>query len=159
MISLRIILAKLCRRNEISSYLQKYKNETIHKSKIINKALDFILENFTQIETCTDIADYLGVSSTHLSREFKSHLSIAPKKLLLTIKLAYSIQMMKSPGLKLFEISDLAGLGNLKRLNELCHKIFSTSPSNIRKSACNPKAIHFIELQLKHYLNCSKRVE
>ncbi|NOU17764.1 MAG: helix-turn-helix transcriptional regulator [Bacteroidales bacterium] len=98
----------------------------------MQKILAFIEQNYLNIFTITDIADYIGVTESTISREFQKNKLCSPKRLLMYFKVMHSVELLKRTGLKIKEIANLSGFTNEQRFIECFIRVFGKSPSEFR---------------------------
>lgn len=126
--------------------LCEFKIDMGTSSIIIRRALTFIEKYYTELMGVTEIADYLGITESTLSREFKRNNLIGPKKVLLYFKTRHAIKLMTNTNYQLKIVSQLSGFTNEKRLIESFNKLFFLSPNEYRKK--NFKEVGRDELEI-----------
>ncbi|NVO08827.1 MAG: helix-turn-helix transcriptional regulator [Bacteroidales bacterium] len=99
----------------------------------VQKILFFIEQNYLNIFTMTDIADYIGVNESTISREFQKNKICSPKRLLMYFKVMHSVELLKNTNLKIKEIADLSGFTNEQRYIECFGRTLETTPNEFRK--------------------------
>ena len=93
----------------IKSYEKKY----TQTSKPLSKALDFIIENYTDPNlTLNTISSHVDVSEVHLRRLFQAILHISPLKYITNLKIKKAKEMLENSNYKISEISEICGFAN-----------------------------------------------
>jgi YesN/AraC family two-component response regulator len=64
--------------------------------KIIQRALSLIEQHYIDLMSVQEIADYVGVSESVLSKEFKKNELATPKKLLMYFKVRHAVNKMRN---------------------------------------------------------------
>ncbi len=109
----------------------KLKRQHLHT---IEKAKDFIFNNFIENITINDIACYCNVSPFHFSRIFKEISSYTPYQFLLNTRLTNAKQLIVNSGLPINEVGFLSGFQSAENFDAAFKNKFHYSPSYLRKS-------------------------
>jgi len=107
-------------------------NKELYEGNVLD-ALSKIETNYIKLMGTREIADYLDIHESTLSREFKNNNLINPKRLLLYLKVNHAIRLMRNEGLSLKEITNLSGFTDAKRFNECFKKVTGFAPSLYRE--------------------------
>ena len=126
------IIDKLSYNSGFSINWDDFNIDTNECSQIVKKALSLIERNYHKINRVHEIADKLQIPPETLSRHFSNHCNLGIKKLSTLAKLKYALYLMQNNGLKLKEISDLAGFTNELCFNRCFHRYFTISPTEWR---------------------------
>jgi len=100
----------------------------------LQKILSFIEQNYLNIFTITDIADYIGVTESTISREFQKNNLCSPKRLLMYFKVMHSVELLMSTNFKIKQIASLSGFTNEQRYIECFIRVFHISPTDYKKN-------------------------
>jgi len=92
--------------------------------KIIQRALLLIERRYLELMSVQEIAGYIGVSESFLSKEFRKCELTTPKKLLMYFKVRHAVNMMRNYELNIKEIALLSGFTNDKRFNECFRRVY-----------------------------------
>jgi AraC-like DNA-binding protein len=101
---------------------------TINLPQGIIEILHYVQENYTEIFTVKELADFANVAECTLIREFKKYNLVSPKQLLLCFKLNHAVQLIKGRGIKIKDVAFQSGFTNEKRFYECFNKVFKCSP-------------------------------
>jgi AraC-like DNA-binding protein len=118
-------------------------------SPLVKKALEIMQEYYPSLKTVEVIANLVGASKEILTREFKKHNLIPPKRLLTYLKIKQATLLMHNQDLNLSEIACGSGFSDLRRFNECFHRIFNCSPSDFRIHRTH----HYLDA---FWMNCGK---
>ncbi len=104
-----------------------------HHSDLIEKAKEYLNNNFSKQITLAQTADFLGVSQSHLSREFVKRTGENPIHYLTKVRIENAVDMLVSTDRSLGEISRLCGFSNSNYFCKVFAKYMQTSPGEFRK--------------------------
>ena len=108
-------------------------------------AVDFIRRNYAAISV-TDIAAYLGISRSHLTRLFKSSMNCSPSEFLMHIRMERSAWLLANTAMSVQEISNIIGYEDQLTFSKAFKKVFDVSPKYYRAMAPeNRKTLKAIE--------------
>lgn len=106
--------------------------DTAHKSKLVGKAEVYFQNNFDKQITIAMAAEHLGVSQSHLSREFVRHTNEKPGDYLTKLRMEKAIELLSSTAMKQKEISKLCGYCDENYFGKVFKKYMKISPSAFR---------------------------
>ena len=75
----------------------------------VDKAVQFISRNYSRDITICDVADFVGISESHLYRVFSKELDMAPTQFLMRYRIGEAAAMLRSTGLAIGEIAASTG--------------------------------------------------
>jgi len=107
------------------------KNTFIGKLNIekgINKAIDFIRNNYCNKIKLKDIALEINVSESSLSHNFKIFTGVSPIEYLINYRFVQSLVMMRDGSCKLSAIAEKIGFPNVYYFSRLFKKKYGLSP-------------------------------
>lgn len=99
----------------------------------VEKALQYISERYSYGITIEDIADYTGVSRSHLFRLFQAVLQQSPKEYLTSYRLKQACQLLKETDLSVAAIAHSAGFENNLYFSKAFKKEIGATPTGYRK--------------------------
>lgn len=105
---------------------------SVHKKEIVQKALDYILENFTENISLDDLADYTYLNKTYISHCFRECLGISFYEYLTTIRLIQA-EMFLYGGKNITEIAYECGFPNVNAITYAFRKYRGMTPREYRK--------------------------
>ena len=91
----------------------------------IEKAIQYLVENFKQQPTLDELAQYIGVSPFHFQRIFTKWAGVSPKKFLEQITIEALKQELQDTS-NLIEAAEKVGLSAQSRVYDLFVKIVKT---------------------------------
>ncbi len=100
---------------------------------LVEGARKYIENNYEKDLSLFSVAEHLGVSQSHLSREFVKHTGEQPVKYLTKLRLEKAIDMLCSTDLSLEGISSACGFGNGNYFSKVFRKYMQISPSEFRE--------------------------
>lgn len=105
------------------------------KSNLVDNAKEYLNNNFEKQITIAMTADYLGVSQSHLSREFIKHTKEKPSDYLTKLRIEKAVELLNSTDMKQNEISRLCGYSNENYFGKVFKKYMKISPSVFREQS------------------------
>lgn len=100
----------------------------------VQKGIEFITSNYSYPITVEDIADYVGVSRSHLFRSFESVLKVSPKEYLTDFRMKQACYLLEHSNLSITAIANSVGFDNSLYFSKTFHKRKGMSPKDFRKS-------------------------
>lgn len=111
------------------------------QNKKLHANLDYVQRGITYMEshysypiTIDDVAAYVGISRSHLFREFKSHLGKSPKEYLSEYRIKYSCHLLKTTNLSIGAIATSVGYDNGLYYSKVFHVIKGIPPTKYRET-------------------------
>lgn len=101
-------------------------------SKLTSKALQIMENNYATLTGIEEIADTLGVSFSHFTREFTKEIGTSPIKYLTNIRLSHSVKLLLETSLSIDSIAISCGFSNGNYFSKLFRKHMAISPSKYR---------------------------
>lgn len=132
-VCLKVVVSDLIKQNNILVDRSEFGLEINYESEILNRTIDRIEKQYTTIVSTSELAQYVDVSDSTLSREFKKYNLVNPKRLLLYFKVSHALKLMRNRGLSMKEIIHLSGFTSEKRFYDLFSKLLPFSPRLCRK--------------------------
>lgn len=100
----------------------------------VEKAESYIQTNYSYSITVEDIADYVGISRSHLFRSFQSYLRKSPKEYLTGYRIRQACRLLKETDLPVSAIAYSVGFENNLYFSKAFKKQKGVSPSEYRMS-------------------------
>jgi len=101
----------------------------------VERARDYINENYTRDLSLTEIADNSYVSPFHFSRIFKTFTSYSPHQYLIDTRLKNAEVLVRNTDLPITEICLSSGFASLEHFSSAFSRKFGLSPSKYRGKA------------------------
>jgi len=126
-----IVLLRECHHNLSFSSLKP----AVHKdNKCINRAIDYIMDNYQNKMSLRDLASETHYSPYHFSRLFKQHTGRTPFEFLLEIRIEKAKTLLKHTDHSISEICYLSGFSNHSYFSQIFKKKTGVSPSQYKFS-------------------------
>lgn len=100
----------------------------------VQKGIEFISSNYSYPITVEDIADYVGVSRSHLFRSFETVLGQSPKEYLTDFRMKQACYLLEHSALSITAIANSLGFDNSLYFSKTFHKQKGLSPKEFRNS-------------------------
>lgn len=124
---LYLLLSELVTSREISS--EQYSNEHSY----LEKAMRYIQRNFCEVISVDDIAEFAGISRSHLYRVFMKNTGMSPNEYLSSYRINKACGMLRSSDLKINEIASSVGIHDQLYFSRVFKKHKGVSPSGYLK--------------------------
>lgn len=109
--------------------MKKQQAKSIH----VEKAIDYIYENYYKSITIIDIANYLGIDRTYLYRLFKEEYNMSPQKYLLNFRLKAAMNKLEGGNMSIAEIAYSCGFNDASAFCHQFKKVYKDTPLNYRR--------------------------
>lgn len=110
-------------------------------STYVQKAVDYIAYQYSYPISVNDIADYIGISRSHLYRAFQTLLHQSPKEYLSAYRIGQACTLLKDSDLSVNAIARSVGYDNSLYFSKAFHKIKGLSPTAYAKKKSARSAI------------------
>jgi AraC-like DNA-binding protein len=120
----------------IRLYQTESQNERLEAGKhpSVIRAKSEIRKRFEEPLKLDQIADLSGVSSEYLIRLFRQYEGVTPMRYLWKVRVEHALEMLRSTGLALGEITDRTGFKSVYHLSRMIKKFSGQTPTDIRRS-------------------------
>lgn len=102
------------------------------KKHIIDSVLSYVQKHYHEQITLSNVADYVHISHTYLSRTIKEELGMGFSDLLNMIRIEYAKKLLKNPSYKINEIADMVGYSSPQYFTYSFKKQVGQSPWQYR---------------------------
>ena len=109
--------------------MKKQQAKSIH----VERAIDYIYENYNKNISVTDIAEYLGIDRTYLYRLFKEEYNMSPQKYLLNFRLKAAMNKLEGGNMSIAEIAYSCGFNDASAFCHQFKKVYKDTPLNYRR--------------------------
>lgn len=103
----------------------------------VQKGIEYINANYSYAITVNDIANYVGLSRSHLFRSFENILGRSPKEYLTDFRMEQAKYLLENSNLSITAIANSVGFDNSLYFSKSFHKAFGMSPRDFRKDVLN----------------------
>ena len=103
-------------------------------SSYVQKSIEFITANYSYNITVDDMADYVGISRSHLFRSFQNVLRISPKEYLTAFRMKQAGYLLEHSRLSVTANANSVGFDNSLYFSKVFHQIKQVSPREYRKN-------------------------
>ena len=121
-----------------SELAKQNKSDPIHKNDInnnyINKAIEFIQNNYHNPIKVTDIADYICLNRSYLTSIFQSNLNMSPQKFLMKFRITKAAELLYNTDLPISNIAYSCGYSDPLAFSKTFKKIKGVSPKEYRNT-------------------------
>ena len=98
----------------------------------VQKGIEYISANYSYNITVEDIADYIGLSRSHLFRSFESVLGQSPKEYLTDFRMKQACYLLEHSNLSITAIANSMGFDNSLHFSKSFHKFKGMAPKEYR---------------------------
>lgn len=105
----------------------------------VQKAIAYISANYSYPITVEDIANYVGLSRSHLFRSFEKVMDKSPKEYLTAFRIRQACNLLEHSDLSITAIANSVGFENNLYFSKAFHKVKGMSPKNYRFSVCSER--------------------
>jgi len=123
--------------------LQK-KDENTSETYISN-AKNFIRSNIHKRITVSEIAQFLNIDRSHLTRIFKSNCDISTKQYIIALKMEMASQSLKKSNMTIKEVANSVGYDNQMEFSKLFKKHYHVTPTQWREKAFYQQSIQYYD--------------
>lgn len=109
--------------------MKKQQAKSIH----VERAIDYIYENYSKNISVTDIAKYLGIDRTYLYRLFKEEYNMSPQKYLLNFRLKTAMNKLEGGNMSIADIAYSCGFNDASAFCHQFKKVYKDTPLNYRR--------------------------
>lgn len=101
---------------------------------IMQKSIEYLLENYSKQISLKDVADHVYVSSYYVSRMFKKETGKTFTEYLNEIRVNKAEELLKDPHFKTYEVAEMVGIPDPHYFSRLFKKIKGVPPTAFRDS-------------------------
>ena len=98
----------------------------------VQKGIEYISANYSYNITVEDIADYVGLSRSHLFRSFETVLGQSPKEYLTDFRMRQACYLLEHSSLSITAIANSIGFDNSLYFSKTFHKFKGMAPKEYR---------------------------
>ena len=114
-------------------YKQNKKQELDLKNDVLNDAIEYIHEHFTEQNlSIAQLAASAGMSDTYFRKLFVSALGSTPLKYINNLRISYAIELLRSGYFQVEEVAEKSGFSNQKYLSNVLKKKTGNTPTSYK---------------------------
>lgn len=98
----------------------------------LTQALELMREHLTEVMTCDQICEHIGLSTRQLERLFRQHLNTSPTAYYMNIRLESARQQLKNSTLPIQTVARNAGFSSTSYFSRCYRKQFGLTPRDAR---------------------------
>lgn len=106
-----------------------YKSTEIY----LEKAVEFIENNYSNNIKVTDIASYIGINRSYLTKIFKKNVNISPQEFLVNCRIDKACTLLKTTDLPIKSIAQSVGYSDPLTFSKIFKKVSGESPKAYRE--------------------------
>ena len=125
---LYLFFSKLCENHKETSSLTREENT----NNYINKAIEFIQNNYHNPIKVSDIANYVCLNRSYLSTVFQNNLNMSPQKFLMEFRITKAATLLYDTDLPITNIAYSCGYSDPLAFSKAFKKIKGVSPKEYR---------------------------
>jgi len=125
---LYFFMSKLAEARKDTFNKKAYKSTEIY----LEKAVEFIENNYSNNVKINDIADYIGINRSYLTHIFKKNINMSPQEFLVNYKIDKACVLLKNTDLPIKAIAKSVGYPDPLTFSKIFKKINGNSPKNYR---------------------------
>ncbi len=99
----------------------------------LEKAIEFIENNYSKNIKVNDIADYIGINRCYLTNIFKKNINVSPQDFLANYRMDKACDLLKSTNLSIMCVANYVGYSDSVTFSRAFKKIKNESPKNYRQ--------------------------
>lgn len=104
---------------------------------LVESCVQWIHRNYSTDKTLTEMCQTLGVTLSHLSRQFKEEKGQSPVEYLTHVRLQHAISLLLNTELPIHKISSLCGYASSNYFSKVFFRHLNISPSDYRRKFTN----------------------
>ncbi len=109
----------------------------------VSNAKKYIRSNLHKKITVTEIAQFLNIDRSYLTRIFKSIYDINTQQFILSLKMEMASQSLKKSNMTIKEVANSVGYDNQMEFSKLFKKHFHVTPTQWREKDCYQQSIQY----------------
>lgn len=104
-----------------------------HKSGLVDGAKAYMEDNFQRQISLYEVAEQMGVTQSHLSREFFKYTGEQPVRYLTRVRVENAVKLLHAGNMTIEEISVRCGFSDRNYFNKVFKKYMKAPPGELRK--------------------------
>lgn len=133
--AVQVMTERLKKKGILPDHEEK-EEETSQKTEagsfLVNRAMEFIQQNYEKKLSLQDVADQIYVSKWHLSKILNKHTGKSFSELLNTIRITEAKKLLEDPSLRIGDVADRVGFMDIAHFSRVFKKITGMSANEFR---------------------------
>lgn len=105
-----------------------------NKNAEIEKAIRYIIQNYKQPLSLSEVADHVCLSKYHFSRTFKKNQEVTFTQYLRQIRMAHAKQLLIKNTMPISQVAEQSGFTSRKHFNKVFKETMNCSPDQFRRT-------------------------
>lgn len=122
-----------------------YKKDENTAESYVSNAKNYIQSNIHKKTTVSEIAQFLNIDRSHLTRVFKSICNVSPQQFIISLKMEIASQSLKKSNMTIKEVANSVGYDNPLDFSKLFKKQYHVSPTQWRKKDGYQQSIQYYD--------------
>jgi two-component system, response regulator YesN len=119
-------------KNECDLFLESESKHPHMDNELLDKALSYIHEHFTQEMTLQNVADHIHISRNYFSILFKRFMDVNFIDYVIRLRINKAKELLGHTSLKVYEVAGESGFNDVKYFSKLFKKVTGLSPGDYR---------------------------
>lgn len=119
-------------RTEIGTFLKELKGTMVVGEKAysgyVKSAIAYTVNNYSSIESLTEVADYVNINADYFCRLFKAETGTTFNSYLTNYRIQKAIELLANTDLKVYEVAEKVGYSNLSYFSRVFKKVTGVNP-------------------------------
>lgn len=111
----------------------------------VSNAKNYIRSNIHKRITVSEIAGFLNIDRSHLTRIFKNICGVSPQQFIISLKMDMASQSLKKNSMSIKEIASSVGYDNQMEFSKLFKKHFNMTPTQWREKDFFEQSLNYYE--------------
>ena len=107
--------------------------EVLEHRSGIEMAKNYINLHYSEPITLGTVAEFLGISTGHLSRLFQKSGGESFTQYLLKVRMEAAVTLLNTTNLKVYEVAERVGYSNIEQFSKMFKKVVGKSPKAFMK--------------------------
>ena len=119
----------------ISEFIKncQFKDKNVFEYDVYRKAIIYISEHYMEDINMEGVANYVGVSTSHLSRVLNSNGKPGFAEILNSLRIYAAKKMIERENVSVSEAAYAVGYGSIRNFNRVFRQYFACNPSNLKR--------------------------
>jgi AraC-like DNA-binding protein len=122
-----------------------FKKDENTSETYVSNAKNYIRSNIHKRITVSEIAGFLNIDRSHLTRIFKNICTVSPQQFIISLKMDMASQCLKKNSMSIKEIASSVGYDNQMEFSKLFKKHFNMTPTQWREKDGFQQSLNYYE--------------